>query len=217
SLFAAAAGAFSLIKRRTYDAIGGHQAIRLAVVDDIWLARHVRSAGFRTEARHGEGLLEVEYAGSFADYLRVSEKNAFALFRYRISVASLVTLGTLVIHTVGPIALICVPATWAPAIVVWASIAIAYWPVARTLTEASAHPSSAELRRTPFWCFIFHPFYAAWSALAIARSMSATLRRGGVRWRDRIYSLAELRAWHREEERALRLRSSPGAASKDSK
>src|SRR6185295_14414740 len=45
---AAGGGAGNLVRRSAYEAIGGHEALRTSVIDDVRLAIAVRKAGFRT-------------------------------------------------------------------------------------------------------------------------------------------------------------------------
>lgn len=194
SLLAAGAGAFILVRRSAYDAIGGHSAVRLAVVDDIGLARRIRAAGFCTAFHDSDRQLRIDYARTLIEYLRVSEKNAFALFRYRWPPIAVITMWTVATQVAAPLGLLFVNSARVPGIILWGLIAATYW-LATPLVQA------------PPWIFVLHPLYAVWSMLALWNSMLWTWRNGGVRWRDRTYPLRELRTWHREDarrERALR-------------
>ena len=50
---AMANGQFILVRRSTYDAVGGHQALRSAILDDVRLAELVKGAGFRIQLLGG--------------------------------------------------------------------------------------------------------------------------------------------------------------------
>jgi chlorobactene glucosyltransferase len=54
-LFAAACGQFMAFRRETYDAVGGHAAVKGAIVDDVELAKAVRRVGGRVRMVHGAG------------------------------------------------------------------------------------------------------------------------------------------------------------------
>jgi chlorobactene glucosyltransferase len=54
-LFAAANGQYLAFKRTTYDAIGGHEAVKDKVVEDIEMAKQVKIAGHRIRMTHGVG------------------------------------------------------------------------------------------------------------------------------------------------------------------
>jgi len=48
---AAANGQYLLIRRDTYDAVGGHAAVAKAILEDVELARNVKRAGYRLQFR----------------------------------------------------------------------------------------------------------------------------------------------------------------------
>lgn len=62
-------GAFMLIRREAYDAVGGHEAIRAELMEDLRLARRVKDAGFRLRVIRNDGLYEVRMYPSLADTL----------------------------------------------------------------------------------------------------------------------------------------------------
>ena len=47
---AVGSGAGNLVRRRVYDAVGGHEALRASVIDDVRLALEVKRAGYRARA-----------------------------------------------------------------------------------------------------------------------------------------------------------------------
>jgi len=76
---AAANGQFLLIQRETYDAVGGHAAIHGAVLEDVALARRVKSAGFRLWFASGFGIVRVRMYRSFSAMWEGWKKNLFQL------------------------------------------------------------------------------------------------------------------------------------------
>lgn len=54
---AAANGQYLLISREAYDAVGGHQAVATSLLEDLELARLVKSSGRPIRLRHGKGLV----------------------------------------------------------------------------------------------------------------------------------------------------------------
>lgn len=78
SAFFCGIGAFTLIRRSAYQAIGGHAADPMEAVDDMMLARRAKAAGFRNRvATAGPGLHLRMYHG-LADLIRSMRKNALA-------------------------------------------------------------------------------------------------------------------------------------------
>ena len=76
---AAANGQFLLIQRKTYDAVGGHDAIHNSVLEDVALARRVKSAGFRLWFASGFGIVRVRMYRSFSAMWEGWKKNLFQL------------------------------------------------------------------------------------------------------------------------------------------
>ncbi len=72
-------GAFTLVRRQAYDAVGGHAGAPLEAIDDMMLARRVKAAGFINRvARGGPGLHLRMYHG-LLELVRAMRKNAAAM------------------------------------------------------------------------------------------------------------------------------------------
>lgn len=63
---AAADGQFILIRRRVYDDVGGHYAVRAEFSEDTALARLLQSAGYRTFLMGGDDLIRVRMYSDFS-------------------------------------------------------------------------------------------------------------------------------------------------------
>ncbi len=63
-------GAFMLIRRGAYRRIGGHQAVRASVCEDMQLARNAKAAGVRLHVIHNQGLYVTRMYGSFIETVR---------------------------------------------------------------------------------------------------------------------------------------------------
>jgi hypothetical protein len=72
-------GAFTLIRRSTYDALGGHAAAPLEAIDDMMLARRAKLAGFSNRLGQGGPDLRIRMYGSGAEAVRAMRKNVLAL------------------------------------------------------------------------------------------------------------------------------------------
>jgi glycosyltransferase involved in cell wall biosynthesis len=76
----AAAGAFLLVKRADYEAIGGHEPVRQALIDDVALARVLKHRFAKCEVHLAPELLSIRmYPGNKAALFSV-EKNVLASF-----------------------------------------------------------------------------------------------------------------------------------------
>ena len=93
---ALAAGGFLLVRRSVYEAAGGHEAVRHAIVEDIELARSVKRAGGRLAVRLAPQLAWTHMYGSFGAIWQGLRKNAYAGMDYqphKFVVGAMVALG----------------------------------------------------------------------------------------------------------------------------
>jgi glycosyltransferase involved in cell wall biosynthesis len=76
---AAANGQFLLMRRASYDAIGGHMQVAGEVLEDVALARRAKAAGLRLWFGSGVGLVRVRMYRSFAAMWSGWKKNLYLL------------------------------------------------------------------------------------------------------------------------------------------
>jgi chlorobactene glucosyltransferase len=76
-LLAVGGGPGNLIRREDYEAIGGHERLRDAVVDDIGLARLVRRHGHRTAVVRAGEMISVRMYHGLREIVRGFTKNLF--------------------------------------------------------------------------------------------------------------------------------------------
>lgn len=173
-------GAFNLVRTDAYRAVGGHEPLRLEVVEDLKLGLMLRRAGFRQRVYNGLADLEAEWALTLRDSVRAVEKNWFAAMGFNVakSGASILFVAFLIALAIAgpllapPVGWIALASLWAPAI-----------------------PAAFQIRRAgwPAWVLPLVPLGFAVFCWAGIHSMVKTLRQGGIRWRDTFYTLAELR------------------------
>ena len=77
---AAANGQYILIRQSAYKALGGHQTIRNAVLEDVELARRAKQAGYRIWFGSGEGTVSTRMYRRFAEMWEGWTKNLFLLY-----------------------------------------------------------------------------------------------------------------------------------------
>jgi glycosyltransferase involved in cell wall biosynthesis len=76
---AAANGQYLLIRREVYEAIGGHEAVRSEVVEDVALARRAKQAGFRLNFARGEGIARTRMYRTVGEMWEGWTKNLYPL------------------------------------------------------------------------------------------------------------------------------------------
>ncbi|HEX7860152.1 MAG TPA: glycosyltransferase family 2 protein [Verrucomicrobiae bacterium] len=174
-------GAFNLVHRDTYQKFGGHETLRLTVVDDVKLGRLVRKAGARTRAFIGGDDVECHWGVSVRQIIKIMEKNYFAALDYNVAFA-VVT---------GPVMMVL----WAAAIL--GLFSGQFVGTAAGIALLSLILPATLLARLLNWKIrgaLFAPFAFVALNYAILRSTYVTLRQGGVKWRDTFYPLHKLRA-----------------------
>ncbi len=75
--FGGGGGVFNLIRRDLFDRIGGHEALKTSVVDDIQLGRNARRAGGRTGIALALDSISLRMYHGFAEIAKGLEKNGF--------------------------------------------------------------------------------------------------------------------------------------------
>ena len=83
--FAMANGQFMLFRRSVYDAIGGHEAVRDAMVEDVWLSRLVKSNGYSLRVMDGVRIVSTRMYQSLRQIWDGFSKNLFPGFRYSLA------------------------------------------------------------------------------------------------------------------------------------
>lgn len=87
-------GTGNLVRRDAYDAAGGHEALKDAVVDDVALARLIRRSGRTTSAVRAEKFVSVHMYDGLREIVNGFTKNGFATFGRSYTVALLTVLIT---------------------------------------------------------------------------------------------------------------------------
>ena len=172
-------GAFGLVRTSAYRHIGGWSALRMAVLEDVSLARRIKAAGLQSRAAFGVGMVRLRWAEGALGLVNVLTKNLFALFGFHPTLL-VVGCGGIALLTLAPLFGLCFAATRVPSAVAVACIAWMYSLLSRY----------SRLSIQSFWLY---PAGAVLLIYSLLRSMVATLRQGGIWWRGTFYSLAELR------------------------
>lgn len=80
---AAASGQWLLMSRTAYDAVGGHAAVRDAILEDVALARRVKQTGCRLHFAPGSDIASMRMYRSIEEMWQGWSKNLFLLFDRR--------------------------------------------------------------------------------------------------------------------------------------
>jgi cellulose synthase/poly-beta-1,6-N-acetylglucosamine synthase-like glycosyltransferase len=173
-------GAFNLVRRSAYLECGGHEALRMTVVDDVKLGLLLSRAKKRTRAFIGGDDAECHWGTTVPNMIKIMEKNYFAVIDYRLSLVLALMAAAIVVGGVmawGPFSGNI--AGWAPGLA-WMTLAFPAAVLARRL-------------RWPLYAAVAAPLLLPMLIYAMANSAWVTLRQGGISWRGTFYPLLELR------------------------
>jgi glycosyltransferase involved in cell wall biosynthesis len=174
-------GAFNLVRRSVYDAVGGYQALRMEVLDDMKLGKVVKKAGFAQRNVFGGDLISIRWAHGAFGVVNNLTKNFFAVlsFQWWRTVISAVGLAFI---NLGPFVGIWLAHGWErlPFAIALGSLFLIY--------VGMSWRSSV-----PPYYILLHPVSTTLFTYTLLRSMFLTLRNDGIVWRGTKYPLEELR------------------------
>jgi glycosyltransferase involved in cell wall biosynthesis len=177
----AGVGAFQLIRRSTYEAVGTHRRLAMEVIDDVKLGKMVKEGGFRSGvARAGNGVTVRWHAG-IRNMILGTTKNFFAASGFRLWLSCL--------HVAGLLLMSVFPWVAFPLVHGWARIFAAISVSLAVILEAGV---ALEFGISPLYG-LTHPIGALIFAWMLARSTIVTLWQGGITWRGTFYPLDELK------------------------
>jgi glycosyltransferase involved in cell wall biosynthesis len=174
-------GAFNLIRRRVYDAVGSYQALRFEVVDDMKLGKIVKNSGYAQRNVYGADLISLRWAHGAMGMVNNLTKNSFAIMSFQLWRALLSAFALAFLNLM-------------PFLGIWTAHGWARLPY--TVALASIFGIYVGMSREsdiPAYYFVLHPLGATLFVYIMLRSMILTLSRGGVVWRGTFYPLEELR------------------------
>ena len=175
------AGAFNMVRRRVYDAIGTYRAMQFEVLDDMKLGKLVKNAGYRQRNVFGDDLISLRWIKGTMGMVQNLTKNFFAIvsFQWPRAVASAFTLAFLNLM---------------PFVGIWLAHGWARLPYAVALLSIfGIYLGMSWKSDVPVYYFLLHPISSALFVYIMLRSMILTLGRGGVVWRGTFYPLDDLR------------------------
>ena len=174
-------GAFNLVRRRVYDAVGTYHALRMDVLDDMKLGKVVKNAGFAQRNVFGGDLISIRWGRGAFGIVNNLTKNFFAILSFQWWRTLLSVFGLAFIN-LGPFLGVFLAHGWArlPFAIALGSMLLIYIG----MSWRSSVP--------PYY-FLLHPVSTTMFIYTLLRSMWLTLWNDGIVWRGTKYPLEELR------------------------
>lgn len=174
-------GAFQLLRRSAYEAIGTHRRLAMEVVDDMKLGKLVKEGRFRSGVAKAWKEVRVRWHAGVGNLIRGTTKNFFASSGYN--------LGVVCFQLVAMLATFVAPWVALPFLRGWALI---FDAIAVAMMLAIHSGVCIEVGASPVYA-LTEPIGALIFCWMLARSTIVTLWNGGIEWRGTFYPLEELR------------------------
>ncbi len=173
-------GAFNMVRTECYRAIGGHEPLRLEVVDDMKLGLLLSRAGFRSRGYFAGADATMHYAPTMLGFLKALEKNMYAWIGYRWWIAS----GICAVYAILlSLSIIGVFSGTLAGVAAFAALLSTIIPVAIAMRRCG----------WSIWNALLTPLTFVLAPAIVANSALRTQLAGGIRWRDTFYPLPLLR------------------------
>ena len=177
---ALANGQYIMVSRRAYDALGGHEALRAEIVEDVEFAKRIKSDGrFRYLLAAGYRVARVRMYHSFPEIWLGFTKNVFIGANGNLLVLALGITFMCAISIVPPALAVCAVARRRPALALEALATMG-----AVVAAASWGMRLAGFSRR---LALYQPLGTAVFAAIIANSTFCVLGGKGVEWRGRRY------------------------------
>ncbi len=174
-------GAFNLIRRSVYEAVGTYKALRMEVVDDMKLGKLVKNAGFAQRNVFGGDLISIRWANGAMGVVNNLTKNFFAVLSFQWPRTLVSAFGLAFLNLM-------------PFVGVWLAHGWERVPYAVALGSMFLIYLGMSWRSgVPAYYFLLHPVSTALFTYTLLRSMAHTLWNDGIVWRGTKYPLEELR------------------------
>jgi glycosyltransferase involved in cell wall biosynthesis len=175
-------GAFNLVRRDVYQAVGGHQAIAMRPDDDIKLGKLIKKHAYRQEFLFGTQMMHVEWYASLGELIDGLMKNAFAGVEYNVSAIIGVSLAQFLLNV------------WPVFGILFTHGATRVINVFVVLVIIAVCADTAKFHDVIRWFGIGFPIATLLFIYIMWRAMLTAIFNQSVHWRGTRYSLTEMKA-----------------------
>jgi glycosyltransferase involved in cell wall biosynthesis len=174
-------GAFQLVRRSVYEAVGTHRRLSMEIPDDFKLGKLVKQRGFSCGVAVAGERLRVRWQSGLRGIVNSLMKNSFAGCGFRLRNVALYVVGSFAFDML-------------PFLALFFSVGIARGVAALCVfIILFLHANGSHAGRVSPLYALTHPLGAAIFCYIMLGSAISALQRQGVVWRDTFYPLNELR------------------------
>jgi hypothetical protein len=174
-------GAFNMVKKSAYCAVGGHQAIKMHPIDDMMLGKTIKQHGFTQDCLLANDFVTIPWYDSVRAMINGLQKNMFALIHYRLLLIPMVLMA-IIVPSILPVWGMIVGDTFVQVIcLLTVAIRLATFYQGLRIQGLPGLYLPGALVTPYISCYI------------IVKSAYTTIKNRGIIWRGRRYDLAELK------------------------
>ncbi|MDH3349162.1 MAG: glycosyltransferase family 2 protein [Desulfobulbaceae bacterium] len=174
-------GAFNMVKRSVYQAIGGHESIKMHPIDDVMLGKKIKQNGYHQECLLGFDFVAVHWYETPLAMINGLMKNMFAVFRFRLAPAMMAVV---------LIFLINIMPLWGA---VFAQGTAQQLFIASMVMHCLAFVQGGRAMGVVVGNFLYSLLTPYITIFIVLRATFVTLKNGGINWRGTHYPLEQLR------------------------
>ncbi|WP_445666306.1 glycosyltransferase [Fodinibius sp. AD559] len=176
-LFAAANGQFMAFKKKSYQAIGGHQSVKDNVVEDVGLAKNIKKGGFRMKMYHGKNAVSCRMYKSGKELWQGFRKNFFAGFGHNL----VLFIGMGLLHIITFI----IPILSLPFLFLWGSTKLTLLALAAVLLMYLQRFTVDTWFSWKLRYGFLHPLGVGWYQILGIQVLSDYFNEVSAQWKDR--------------------------------
>ena len=173
-------GAFNLIRKEVYAQIQGHHKISMEVVDDLMIGQIIKRQGFRQHVLQAREDISVPWYQSIPELVVGLDKNVYATVRYNLGLMTLAVLNLVLLFLWPFIGIFVLQGT--PQVLLGIVCLLLLVSSTMMALRVRVNPVSA----------LFLPWIIAVFVFTIIRACVLFYVRGGIKWRDTLYTRKEL-------------------------
>jgi chlorobactene glucosyltransferase len=178
-------GQLLCFRRSAYEALGGHAAVKGRILEDVWLARAIKAAGYRMAFVDAMNLVSCRMYRTFKEVWTGFSKNLFAFYNYSLIFALLALMLNLTLFVAPPLLLLVTPLVTLPSILVF-SASIAYVLAVFMRILLTLRFTRVKQGLMLLLC-LFHPVSIVLECLILLNSIWWHYRKKGTVWKGRQY------------------------------
>lgn len=183
---ALAAGGFILLRRNPYERVGGHEALKSHMIEDVNLAKRLKADGASVHCRFTQDLATTRMYEGFSDMWEGLSKNAYAGMEFRPERFWVgLIIGMLVnvlppVYLAGSVIWVC----GKPSTLAWTCLLLC---IVMNLCIVAIHARTIRFLRLPWYHALLMPVSAALYVVISVNSAWQHHFRGGNVWKGRRY------------------------------